>query len=118
MRNISFSITTPQFIARTKLVTRRMGWVKVEPGEILQGVKKAQGLKMGETVEKLSVIRVLCARREPLREVIDRPEYGRLEMILEGFPGMEPEQFVEMFCKSHKGATPETEITRIQYEYI
>lgn len=25
-RNISFALTTPQFIARTKTVTRRMGW--------------------------------------------------------------------------------------------
>lgn len=118
MRNISFSITAGQFIAKRKLVTRRVGWVEIRPGELLQGVKKCQGLRKGETVERLGVIRVVRVRREPLRKIIDLPYYGRLEMILEGFPDMKPEEFVEMFCKSHKNVTPESEVTRIQYEYI
>lgn len=118
MRNISFAITTRQFLARSKIVTRRLGWVNLKPGETLQGVKKSQGLKRGERVEPLGLIKVIRSDRELLRRIIDFPEYGRLEMILEGFPGMDPERFIEMFIKSHKGATPESEVTRIQYEYL
>lgn len=118
MRNISFALTTPQFIAHIKFVTRRLGWVNLKPGEILQGVKKSQGLKRGEKIERLGPIEVVRVSPEALRKIIDFPEYGRLEMILEGFPGMDPERFVEMFIKSHKGATPESEVTRIQYEYL
>jgi hypothetical protein len=49
MRNISFSITRFQFCDRTKTVTRRLGWAKLKPGDVLMGVEKAMGLKKGES---------------------------------------------------------------------
>lgn len=50
-RNISFALTTPQFRARTKWVTRRLGWLFLKPGDTLMGVEKGMGLKInGETV--------------------------------------------------------------------
>ena len=48
MRLISFSMTLPQFHARTKDVTRRLGWKDLAHGTFLQAVEKAQGLKAGE----------------------------------------------------------------------
>ena len=36
MRNISFALTTPQFKARTKTVTRRKGWLMLQPGDPVQ----------------------------------------------------------------------------------
>lgn len=56
MRNMSFMHTKEQFRARTKFVTRRVGWWNLNPLDILQGVEKAQGLKKGEKVKPLVLI--------------------------------------------------------------
>ncbi len=117
-RNISFALTTKRFLDGTKDVTRRMGWINLKQGEILHAVEKAQGLKKGETVKKLGTIRVKDVRREPLRRLTDEESYGRLECQREGFPYMEPSEFVEMFRKSHKGCVSSSMVTRIEFEKI
>jgi hypothetical protein len=116
-RIISFALTTAQFRARTKSVTRRVGWEGLRPGALLCGVVKAQGLRKGEKVERLGLIVVEDVRREPLRRMIDDLEYGRRECALEGFEGREPGVFVEDFCRSHHCSEDEP-ITRIEYGYI
>lgn len=116
-RNISFALTTAQFKARSKTVTRRMGWLHAKTGDELCGVEKSQGLKPGEKIVRLGVVRVTDVRREPLRLMIDDPAYGQQECIREGFPDMTPEAFVEFFCASHKGCQPESVVTRIEYEF-
>lgn len=117
MRHISFALTTPQFRARTKSVTRRLGWEHAKAGELLQGIVKGQGLNKGEHVERLEVIRVVDARRERLNRMIEEPDYGLVEVVLEGFPEMTPAEFVEMFCR-HNGFKPNTFLTRIEYSYV
>ncbi len=62
-RNMSFSMTTAQFRARTKTVTRRLGWWNLKPGDVIMGVEKAMGLKKGEKVKRLGRIRIVrCSR--------------------------------------------------------
>ena len=121
-RNISFSLTTPQFLDGTKDVTRRIGWEGVKAGDTLRAVKKAMGLKKGEKVEVLGFIRVLDARREPLRRMLDDLDYGFTETLREGFPLGHPyhwpSEFVDWFCKGHTGCFPERDITRIEFEKI
>lgn len=121
MRNISFAMTTPQFRDRTKTVTRRMGWASLKIGEVLCGVRKGQGLKRGEKIERLGKIRVLDVRREKLRRLTDDLDYGFAETEREGFPQYHPKnwpsEFVQFFCASH-GCTPEDTVTRIEYEYV
>jgi len=73
MKNISFMLTTAQILARTKHVTRRMGWLKLKEGELLQGVEKGQGLKPGEKIKKLAVIKTVSVRRECLGRMIVEP---------------------------------------------
>lgn len=116
-RNISFALTTPQFKARTKTVTRRVGWLHAKAGDELCGVEKSQGLKPGEKIVRLGMIDLADVRREPLRRMTDDEEYGRAEVAREGFPDMAPAEFVTFFCQSHKGCTPDTEITRLEYTY-
>jgi len=133
--NIAFSMTIQQFKARTKTVTRRAGnsWRRLKSGKVLNGIEKGQGLKQGEHVVPLGPIRVLDVRLEPLRRMTDDPEYGRQECIKEGFPDLTPEQFVAMFCQSHRIVEtdpnmqgfritrpyrPEDEVARIEYEYL
>ena len=117
MRNMSFSKTTEQFLAGTKDVTRRLGWLNLRKGQLVQGVLKAMGLKPGETIQRLRVIRIRRVTRQPLRRMIDDPAYGREEARREGFPDLDGPGFVAMFCDG-MGATPDTVITRIEFEYV
>lgn len=121
MRNMSFSLTTPQVRARTKLVTRRLGWTFLRPKQHVRAVEKGQGLKKGEHVEHLDVIRIVSVRRERLSRLLDEVNYGFAEVAAEGFAGHPqygtPSGFVTMFCATH-GCKPTQEVTRIQFEYL
>lgn len=118
MRNISFMLTINQFNDGSKDVTRRDGWRNAKAGDVYRAVEKSQGLKKGEKIKPLGTIRVKSATRERLRRMTDDPAYGRVECSREGFPKMSPCDFIDMFCKSHKGVTAESTITRIEFERI
>lgn len=114
MRNMSFMLTTEQIRDRTKTVTRRLGWKTLKAGDRIAACRKCMGLKKGETVEQLAVLRVRSVTREPLCAILDQ---GIDECAREGFPYMEPERFVDFFCASHKGCKPDSMVTRIEFEY-
>lgn len=120
---MSFALTEQQVLQQTKSVTRRMGWLMLQPGHMVQPVRKGMGLKPGEKTVKLGPpIRIVNVRREPLRQLLDFPgDYGFVECRLEGFgshPVLQwPSEFVTFFCGSHRGCTPETIVTRIAFEY-
>ena len=122
MRNISFMFTQPQIRARTKTVTRRLGWATLKAGDLLRGVEKGRGLKAGEKVRTLAIIRVVNVRPEPLSLMTADLDYGRIECEKEGFAGhpalSRPGPFVEYFCGSHRACTPDTIVTRIEFEYV
>lgn len=111
MRNMSFMLTTRQFLARTKTVTRRLGWQNVKVGELIQGCKKCQGLRPGEKLEKLGVIEVVSVRFEPLSAITQD------DVIAEGFPEMTPYEFIEMFI-DHMSGFPHQIVTRIEFKYV
>ena len=117
-RMISFSLTTPQFLDGSKDVTRRMGWLTLAAGADLIAVEKAMGLGKGEKVKVLGNIRVVNFRRELLLRMLDEPEYGRSELIREGFPLMTVKGFIEMFCDTHKNCAPSTIISRIAFRRV
>lgn len=112
-RNMSFALTTKQFKARTKRVTRRLGWDYLQPGDLLWGVEKAMGLslKKGEKINRLGLIEVTSAFPEPLNTITQE------DVALEGFPDWTPKQFVNFFC-DHNKIEPETIVNRIDYDYI
>jgi hypothetical protein len=89
MRQMSFSMTTEAVRDHSKTVTRRLGWWNLQPGTLLQAVEKAQGLKKGEHVKPICVIRVVSVRQERLREVT---AWGYGETVREGFPELSPAQ--------------------------
>lgn len=117
--NISFSLTTAQVRARTKFVTRRLGWKKLKVGQILEACEKCQGLKKGEHPVKLGKIRVKSVRRERLDALADitKPSYGLSELVKEGFLEMRIFDFISMFCAVNK-CKPSTVVTRIEFEYL
>jgi hypothetical protein len=112
MRNMSFMLTTQQILDRSKTVTRRVGWLSLKPGALLRAVEKGMGLKKGEHVVELGAIRVVDVRREPLCAMLAD------DCAREGFPEMTVDEFVAMFCRTHKGCTPYTRITRIEFEHV
>jgi hypothetical protein len=111
MRNMSFALTTDQVLAQTKTVTRRLGWLQLRAGDYVQAVKKCMGLRPGEKLQKLCVIQIVNTYRQRLDRIT------QADCALEGFPHMTPAEFVEFFCKSHKGCTPETIVTCIEFCY-
>ena len=111
MRNMSFMLTTAQIRAKTKTVTRRIGWRFLKAGEQIQACVKCQGLKPGEKIQRLCVLEVVSVRREPLESI------SQQDVRAEGFPHLTPAEFIEMFC-SAMGCRPESEVTRIQFVYV
>lgn len=111
MRNMSFAMTTEQYEARTKTVTRRFGWWTLKPGDVVMGVKKAMGLKKGEQLEKLHPFRVVSVRKEPLNAIMQD------DCVMEGFPDMTPAEFVAMLVKRY-GCPPDAVCNRIEFEHL
>lgn len=117
MRLMSFSLTTEQMRKRTKTVTRRLGWDSLLPGQLLCAVEKGMGLKKGETVTRIGVVRVVSVTKEPLTKLLYDDAYGRAEVIKEGFPDMTPLAFVEMFCQ-HNKIDRARRVNRIELEHV
>lgn len=111
MRNMSFALTKGPYRARIKLVTRRLGWWDVYPGEILCGVERVMGFKKGERIARMGLIEVLGSGGEPLQAIT------KAEVVLEGFPDWSPEQFVEFFCRANK-VQPTVTVNRILFRHI
>ena len=113
MRNMSFSLTTPQIQDETKTVTRRLGWKFLKAGDCVRPVVKAMGLKKGEKVQPIrGPLRIVDVRREPLHMVTQEA----LATAKEGFPDMGAFEFISMFCK-HMKVRSNKIITRIEFEY-
>ena len=115
MRNMSFSLTTEQVRRREKTVTRRLGWWGLKPGTILQAVEKAQGLRKGEHVKPICLIRVVSVRLEPLYAIHN---YDLEETTREGFPQLTACEFEAMFVKANHLEGTWTPVNRIEFEYV
>jgi hypothetical protein len=118
-RLMSVALTEPAVRARTKTVTRRMGWwrtktgvVMVKPGGYLVLCRKVMGRRKGEPLERITTVQVVDVRRERL-DLITPAEVER-----EGLAPMTPAEFVDFFCASHTGCTPTSEVTRIEWRYL
>lgn len=111
VKNMSFSLTTPQIEAKTKTVTRRLGWDKLKLGETLMACEKCQGLGKGGKIRRLGMIRVIGFRKEYLAEITEA------DVVKEGFPDWTSAQFIEFFCE-HNHCSPATVVNRIEFEYL
>ncbi|HZR50147.1 MAG TPA: hypothetical protein VFB06_11565 [Streptosporangiaceae bacterium] len=111
-RLMSVSLTEPQVRARSKTVTRRMGWLMLKSGDKLTLCRKVMGRKPGEPLERIVDVEVVSVRREPLWDITED------DVTAEGFEDMTPAEFTEFFCGSHKGCRPDTEVTRIEWRYL
>lgn len=110
-RNMSFSLTTEQIINKTKTVTRRKGWRFLRPGDEVMACRKCMGLKPGEKIQRLGLIKIVSVDRRPLG-VITSKDVGA-----EGFPEKSARWFINMFI-GHFGGDVSQTVTRIEFEYI
>lgn len=84
----------------------------LKPGDRLTLCRKVMGRKKGEPLVRVAEVMVLSATREVL-ESITMEEVAR-----EGFPGWDPDSFIEFFCRTHRGCTPYSTVTRIEWAYL
>ena len=118
-RLLSVSLTEQAVIDRTKTVTRRLGWRNLTPGTRLTLCRKVMGRSLANldgsrTVEplvRLAEVRVVSVRRERLEQIPDA------DLAREGFSGWDAFDFIVFFCDRMR-CTPQTEVTRIEWEYI
>ncbi|MBX3610355.1 MAG: hypothetical protein KF871_10720 [Hydrogenophaga sp.] len=119
---MSFALTVDQIMDGSKDVTRRLGWLQLKPGDLIRPVRKCMGLRPGEKIQVLrDPLRIVSVRREPLDMMTTDTEYGFEEVRREGFAWHPvyrfPSTWVAMFCATHKGCTPSTIVTRIEFAY-
>jgi hypothetical protein len=117
MRLMSFALTKRQVIDGSKTVTRRNGWVWLveacSRGETprLWAVDKCTGFRPGEKPVRYGIIEVVDARREPLNAITKE------DCVREGFPDMEPREFVEFYRKVNKCEADKL-ITRTEFRQV
>lgn len=109
-RLMSVSLTEAAVVARTKTVTRRLGWRELEPGDRLTLCRKVMGRKKGEPLVRLAEVEVTSVRREPLQAIPDT------DLPLEGWK-LDAFDFIHSFCEAMK-CTPQTHVTRIEWRYL
>lgn len=110
-RLMSVALTEDEVRARTKTVTRRLGWVFLKAGDRLTLCRKVMGRKPGEPLVRIAEVEVVDVRRERLDAVTDD------DATREGFPHYTADDFVQFFC-ARMNCTPETWVTRIEWRYL
>ncbi len=111
-RLMSVALTEDAVRSRCKTVTRRKGWTFLKAGDRLTLVRKSQGRRHGEPLVRVAEVEVVVVRREPLREIT------ATDVAHEGFPGMDPAEFVRQFFVEAQGIGRDDEVTRIQWRYL
>lgn len=117
-RLMSVAMTADAVIERRKTVTRRKGWLMLKPGDTLTLCRKVQGRKPGEPLERLAEVEVVNVWRERLSDLFDTRFDNDGEVEKEGFPDMDPGEFVERFFVDAQGMSEHDEVTRIEWRYL
>lgn len=125
---MSVAFTEQAAVERRKTVTRRKGWWEdkngkrlLVPGDRLTLCRKVMGRKKGEPLDRLAEVEVVDVRREQLGAMdpcLGNGHYGSAEVALEGFPGMDPCQFINRFFVDAQGMWHDDLVTRIEWRYL
>lgn len=132
-RLMSVAFTEDAVRNRTKTVTRRKGWWKdkngrriVRAGDRIILCRKIMGRKPGEPLVRIAEVEVVDVRREVLASIGKcgcwdkhaQQTYAEVEVASEGFPGMDPEEFIRRFFVEAQGMTRDDLVTRIEWRYL
>lgn len=114
-RLMSVSLTEDQVRARTKDVTRRLGWKYLRQGEVVTLCRKVMGRSRPDgTVEplvRICDVQIVSVRHERLSDITAD------DVTREGFPDLDVEGFVEFFTGSMR-CHRDTVVTRIEWTYL
>ena len=105
--------TIKQIHNAASTVTRRFGLWKIKPGTKLWAIEKGRGLKKGQKVVRICMIRIVSAHEEQVQDIRHRPN----DLILEGFPDLTTNEFIRLLCKG-TGKNETSPVNRIEFEYI
>lgn len=124
-RLMSVAFTEQAVVERRKTVTRRAGWWTnvngrrlVVPGDTITLCRKVMGRRKGEPLVRLVDVEVLDVRREPLDLMVRDRSYGFAEVIREGFPFMDPAEFLNRYFIEAQQMCVTDEVTRIEWRYL
>lgn len=121
-RLMSVSMTEDAVLRRIKDVTRRKGWRNAEPGMTFTLCRKVMGRRRAdgfvEPLVKLVDVEVVSVRWERLDLMTRLPLYGAREVAREGFPGMDPAEFIRRFFTDAQGIQPDEHVNRIEWRYL
>lgn len=121
-RLMSVSFTEQAVVERRKTVTRRKGWSMLSAGDRVTLCRKVMGRRRSdgfvEPLVRLVEVEIVGVRRERLDLMITDPVYGAVEVAAEGFPGMEPVEFIHRFFTHAQGIPAEAVVTRVQWRYL
>ena len=111
-RLMSVAFTEDAVRRRAKTVTRRKGWTFLVPGERITLCRKVMGRRHGEPLIRITEVQVVSVRREPLERITAE------DVAREGFPGMDPQDFIRRFFVDAQGIQPGDQVTRIEWTYL
>ena len=118
-RLMSVAYTAQAVRDRTKTVTRRKGWLFAKPGDRITLCRKVMGRTKGEPLERIVDVEVVHVQRHPLSALLTAdPQEARDEVTMEGFPGMEPADFIRTFFIEAQGMSAADMVTRIEWRYL
>jgi hypothetical protein len=128
---MSVAFTADAVIERRKTVTRRKGWWTdkrgrrlLVAGDRLTLCRKVMGRKAGEPLVRLVDVEVVDVRREPLCAVAGPYVIGQdgavtyPEMVAEGFPDLDPYEFMRRYFIEAQGIGVMDDVTRIEWRYL
>lgn len=114
-RLMSVALTEQAVRERRKVVTRRLGWRFLKPGDRLMLCRKVQGRRrkdgIVEPLVRLAEVEVVDVRRERLDTIYSA------DVVREGFRNLTPADFIEFFCE-HMRCEPDVIVTRIEWRYL
>lgn len=118
-RLMSVTFTEQAVLDRTKTVTRRKGWTFLKPGDHLALCRKVMGRKPGEPLVRLAMAEVVHVQRHPLSLLLAcDPQEAAEEMVREGFPGLDPRDFIDRYFVQAQGMAVDDVVTRIEWRYL
>lgn len=125
-RLMSVAFTEDAVRERRKTVTRRKGWLMLKPGDRLTLCRKVMGRTKGEPLVRVAEVEIVSVRREVLAHLLPgaaKPSrfggtYPDDEMVREGFPGLDPADFVRRYFVEAQGIRPTDDVTRIEWRYL
>lgn len=128
-RLMSVAYTEDAVRARTKTVSRRMGWVFLKPGERVTLCRKVMGRKPGEPLERLAEVEIVSVQRVRLCDMDpgdialeavdpakwwDRPLMPQMEISNRVAP---VELWVSWFAETMRCRITDP-VTRIEWRYL